>query len=440
MVNNHYPSRAGNFSRMVAPHCVASTLLLLAHFAPLISSPCVCAATQEAAQTPAADLEPPAAAQSGPALTPAQEAAEINASGRFLPPIIPEGGMLLRANATLARDDFLGVWTIVLQERINGASKRALILLPAGPMGDMIARHRRAVRDGSSAPLFEVSGKVLAFSRTNFFLPSFAAPITRVIEPTQQGALDAPGSRNAVEAKGRAVAAPKSAALATSGATGADPPSPIDPEVFAQQLEQKLMAQTPSVPANIDPDPAAVQATAGVEQPSRATDPNELPMPEIPMPAATPSSTEAAAISNGSAEGDQPFVLPIPRDPLTAATQRQGAPQSAELPPIGKEEELPSRVAPLLPPMRLHSRRGVVTRDAVTGAWRFVLASGSRDDGDHSIEILPCEQLKSLITMARSSALPVHVLLTGDVTVSDGRNYILPIRSKPIYGGRWIGP
>jgi hypothetical protein len=90
--------------------------------------------------------------------------------------------------------------------------------------------------------------------------------------------------------------------------------------------------------------------------------------------------------------------------------------------------------------MRLHSRRGVVTRDAVTGAWRFVLASGSRDDGDHSIEILPCEQLKSLITMARSSALPVHVLLTGDVTVSDGRNYILPIRSKPIYGGRWIGP
>ncbi len=439
-MKNHYPSRAGNFSWLVALHCVASLPVPLAHFAPLMSCSGVCAATQDASNTPAAELEPPAAAKSAPSLTPAQEAAEINASGRFLPPIIPEGGMLLRANATLARDDFLGVWTIVLEDRINGASKRALILLPAGPMGDMIARHRRAVRDGSSAPLFEVSGKVLAFSRTNFFLPSFAAPITRVIEPTQQGALNAPGSRNAGGTIGRAVAAPKSADLATSGATAADPAPSVDPEVFAQQLEQKLMAQTPSVPANIDPEPAAVQAAAGVEQPSRATDPNELPMPEIPMPAATQSTTEAAATSNGSADGDQPFVLPIPRDPKTAATQRQGVAQSAELPSIGLEEQMPGRVAPLLPPMRIHSRRGVVTRDPITGSWRFVLASGSRDDGDHSIEILPCEQLKSLITIARSSPLPVHVLLTGDVTVSDGRNYILPVRSKPIYGGRWIGP
>lgn len=393
------------------------------------------AATAPAAPTPANDLEPPAAAQSGPVITPAQEAAEIKASGRFLPPLIPEGGMLLRAIATLNRDEFLGVWTIVLQDRVNGASDRSLILLPAAPMSDMIARHRSAVRDGSSAPLFEVSGKVLAFARTNFFLPSFAAPVTRVIEPSQQTALEAPGSRRSVATAGQAVTPPST--------VGANPSSssPVDPEVFAQQLEQRLLAQTPVVPANIDPDPPAVQAAAGVEQPSRTQDPPELAMPEIPMPAIERTSGDSAtSVGEG---GERPFVLPIPHEPPTQVQQhqqQQGGSSSAAPRTGGDLGTTPRKVAPLLPPMRIHSRRGVVTRDAVTGAWRFVLASGSRDDGDHSIEILPCEQLKSLITSARSSSLPVHVLLTGDVTISDGRNYILPIRSKPIYGGRWIGP
>jgi len=440
VVGKRNRSGGGNLNIVLVAHFAASLLPLLASLGPLMSSSGAFAASQDAAKSSVTDLEPPAAAQSGPSITPAQEAAEIKASGRFLPPLIPEGGMLLRANATLNTDDFLGVWTIVLQDRVNGASDRSLILLPAGPMSDMIARHRRAVRDGSSAPLFEVSGKVLAFGRTNFFLPSFAAPVTRVIEPSQPSALDAPGSRNAIASMTRAVAAPTSAAPGSANAAGADPAPPVDPEVFAQQLEQKLMAQTPAVPANVDPDPAAVQAAAGAEQPSRATDPNELPMPEIPMPAVERSAAEAAATATASADSERPFVLPIPRDPPTVSAQQQGGTKSVALPSMGSAEQLPSRVAPLLPPMRIHSRRGVITRDAVTGTWRFVLASGSRDDGDHSIEILPCEELKSLITMARSSPMPVHVLLTGDVTVSDGRNYILPIRSKPIYGGRWIGP
>jgi len=439
-VGNRHPRHALILHHVWMACCAVSVFSAGAGAALLMSSSGAYATTQDAAKLPAADLEPPAASQSGPAITPAQEAAEIKASGRFLPPLIPEGGILLRANAVLNRDDFLGAWTIVLQDRVNGASNRSLILLPAGPMGDMIVRHRRAIRDGSSAPLFEVSGKVLAFGRTNFFLPSFAAPVTRVIEPSQQGALEAPGSRSALKSGGGAPAATTVATGVDAKTKGTDSASPIDPEVFAQQLEQKLMAQTPAVPANIDPEPVAVQAAAGVEQPSRATDPNELPMPEIPMPVANPSTAEGGGTGTTSADSEPPFVLPIPRDSPTVAAQQQGGAQSVPLPSIGPAENLPSRIAPLLPPMRIHSRRGVITRDPVTGTWRFVLASGSRDDGDHSIEILPCEQLKSLVTMARSSPTPVHVLLTGDVTVSDGRNYILPIRSKPIYGGRWIGP
>lgn len=409
----------------------AGFLPLCVLLASLLPSAKVCAAVQDAAKVAANELEPPAAAQAGPSITPAQEAAEIKASGRFLPPLIPEGGMLLRANASLNRDDLLGVWTIVLQDRVNGASGRSLILLPDGPMSDMIALHRRAVRDGSSPPLFEVSGKILSFARVNFFLPSFAAPVTRVIEPSQQSVLNAPGSRNALASPVQSVGA-----AVKASPVSADPAPPVDPEVFAQQLEQKLMAQTPAIPASVDPEPAAAQSPAGEQQPTRAIDPNDLPMPEIPMPAGESSPTAAAATDGG----ERPFVLPIPRDASTTTTQKSRVVEPAVLPTLGTADRVSPRVAPLLPPMRIHSRRGVVTRDAVTGTWRFVLASGSSDDGDHSIEILPCEQLKSLITAARSSPLPVHVLLTGDVTVSDGRNYILPIRSKPIYGGRWIGP
>lgn len=64
----------------------------------------------------ASKVEPPAAANSTLVITPAQEAAEILASGKFLAPLIPEGGFLVRASGTLGRDEFLvfghSNWTV----------------------------------------------------------------------------------------------------------------------------------------------------------------------------------------------------------------------------------------------------------------------------------------------------------------------------------------
>ena len=99
----------------------------------------------------------------------------------------------------------------------------------------------------------------------------------------------------------------------------------------------------------------------------------------------------------------------------------------------------PSAV-PLLPPMRVQSRRGTITRDPLTGTWRFIFASGQRDNGDIALEILPCGMLNQLIASARSSDGASHVMLTGDVTVFEGRNYLRPIRSQPLGAGKWIGP
>jgi hypothetical protein len=95
---------------------------------------------------------------------------------------------------------------------------------------------------------------------------------------------------------------------------------------------------------------------------------------------------------------------------------------------------------PLLPPMRVQSRRGTITRDPLTGTWRFIFASGQQDNGDIALELLPCVMLNQLIASARSRDGASHVMLTGDVTVFEGRNYLRPIRSKVLTAGKWIGP
>jgi len=94
----------------------------------------------------------------------------------------------------------------------------------------------------------------------------------------------------------------------------------------------------------------------------------------------------------------------------------------------------------VMPPMRIQSRRGTMTRDPVTGGWRFIFASGHRDDGDVALDLLPCAKLSELIASARSSSTPLSVMLTGDITVFEGRNYLRPVRSQVLGAGKWIGP
>lgn len=85
-------------------------------------------------------------------------------------------------------------------------------------------------------------------------------------------------------------------------------------------------------------------------------------------------------------------------------------------------------------------RRGTVTRDPVTGAWVFVLASGGVQEGDIAMELLPCSTLDRLISMTRSAPQTMSVVLTGEVTAFAGRNYLRPTRMRALREGRWIGP
>ena len=345
-------------------------------------------------------VESPAAANSTLVITPAQEAAEILASGKFLAPLIPEGGFLVRASGTLGRDEFFGVWTFELEGRVDGAADRSLILLPAEPLADMIQRHVSMTKDGTSAPMFEVSGQVLVFHKRNFLLPTFAVPVDRRVERPAAPKLLPPGSKGALElAQNRLVAATAATAgtgaTAETAATAVTETKIVDPEKFANDLERRLNERIAVVPSSADNAAPAIAAGPGTLQPSRTVAPaTDLTASVMPMIEARTTSLSSATLS----------------------------------------------AVPLLPPMRVQSRRGTITRDPLTGTWRFIFASGQRDNGDIALELLPCGMLNQLIATARSSDGASHVMLTGDVTVFEGRNYLRPIRSQPLGAGKWIGP
>lgn len=351
------------------------------------------------------DVEPPAAARSGPAITPAQEAAEIRASGVFLAPVIPEGGFLTRATGSLCRDEFLGVWMFELTDRIDGASNRKMILLPAESLADMIALHLAAVKDGSSAPMFQLSGQVLVFRGRNFLLPTFVTPVNRIVTPFSPAFLLAPGSTAAVEKSAQFVAQAHDTTAASApsarapSAVAAKPVAQssteiaVNPETFAQDLETRLNARIAVVPSSADASPVAEGAPAGFEQPS-------------------------LAVASAGAESATPTPV------IEARTQAVAMDAGS----------------PVMPPMKIQSRRGTMTRDPVTGGWRFIFASGQRDDGDLALDLLPCAKLSELIIAARSSSQPLAVMLSGDITVFEGRNYLRPVRSQVLGAGKWIGP
>ena len=320
---------------------------------------------------------PDAPAQSEPLIdsrsssaTPAEEAAEVRASGRFLAPLIPEGGQLIRARGKLGRDDFLGVWTYELSDRVAGASNRSIILLPSMTLGDMVAARAPTASGGVESSVFELSGAILAFKGTNYIIPAFANPLSGAGEYVQQETLRAPGAAPLTPVVPEVPAVAPVVSVVTAEET---PSAPVDPESFAAELERRLDTAVPTVPASAVPAAAAPVALSP-----------DLVSPEI---AAAPPQTTSA----------------------------------------------------VLPPMKIQSKRGTLTRDPLTGTWRFVFASGHRDEGDIAMDLLPCTVLARLIPQARAASQP-HILLTGDIEVYEGRNYLRPIRYQILTAGKHITP
>ena len=388
-------------------------------------------------------IEPAAAAQSGRWLGPSaiQEAAEIRASGLFLPPVIPEGGFLMRAVGTLERRADLGVWAIRLRDRVNGAPNRLITLVPCQGLSDMIDAADAAVRVGETA-IFEVTGRIMAWRGANFLLVSFAVPVTTLEAPrSDMGPLVPPGASQPTAPAPAQPKPPASQAAVTPPAVpataAATPPSvPADPENVATALERALDSRVTTVAKSPDAQPAAPLAEPGSVQPSRAAQ-------------AVGSELSSAIRDPSASEPLGPDGLPLPGAPVDVAPsgahiagdgiEASGASLQPR-DPIGSVLPSTSASARAMPPQRMLDRRGTVTRDPVTGAWIFVLASGGLHEGDHAMELLPCAALDKLISMTRSAPQTMSVVLTGEVTLFEGRNYLRPVRMRALREGRWIGP
>jgi hypothetical protein len=388
-------------------------------------------------------IEPAAAAQSGRSLGPSavQEAAEIRASGLFLPPVIPEGGFLMRAVGTLERRADLSVWAIRLRDRVNGAPNRLITLLPCQALTDMIQAARASEQSGETS-IFEVTGRIMAWRGMNFLLVTFSVPVTSLDVPrTDAGTLVPPGASQA-PAQATLASASQAPRRATSAESGPAPETSVatpaaDPENVGTSLERALDSRVTTIARSADAQPAAPAAEPGSMQPSRAAAPIGG---ELSSAIREPSASEPLG----------PDGLPLPRagDDAKAGEENPSggnvamAGDSANEPddPIGTVLPSAPASARLMPPQRMLDRRGTVTRDPVTGTWVFVLASGGLNEGDHAMELMPCTALDQLIAMTRAAPETMSVVLSGEVTVFNGRNYLRPVRMRALREGRWIGP
>jgi hypothetical protein len=87
----------------------------------------------------------------------------------------------------------------------------------------------------------------------------------------------------------------------------------------------------------------------------------------------------------------------------------------------------------------VQDRLGMVTRDPVTGAWRFVFESSRGAVGEREATLLPGQVLDRLERSARGQHGPFEVVLSGSITRYKGRAYLLPSGFKPLRAGKALG-
>ncbi len=100
----------------------------------------------------------------------------------------------------------------------------------------------------------------------------------------------------------------------------------------------------------------------------------------------------------------------------------------------------PAETASLRAGTRFVQRRGQVVRDPGSGIWRFVLEGDGRKGDAVSLDLLPCLELERLVRRTRQAGVGRPVLLSGVVTIFQGRNYLLPTAVQQPMEGRSIGP
>lgn len=374
------------------------------------------AAPENAAEVgPAAPEQSTVAAdQSGTASPDPDTESESNEGARF--PLLREGSYLLRAPSTLHFEPKSGTWIVTLRDDLETERDREVTALPCEALEDMISH----IRGRTEVQWFEVTALVLTYRNRNFLLPMVAIPLSGEPERQSRAAMLPPGAIVRGPAMvpgpnqlnplmpGAAVVRPRgtppgyAAPIANAGPVGPRPSAVVReaPPVAAVDTATKtppgaVDTAVTTPPASIDPEQFAADVERALEERIRV-----VPRSSDIGPAPSPFVRDRSV--RGLSEGAAPITLP------TSA--------------------------------RIQDRRGVVTRDPVSGTWRFVFHGERHDLGERGIELLPSAVLERMERFVRQTETPPVLLVSGQLTRFEGRNFLLPSSFRTIASGRWIFP
>ena len=304
------------------------------------------------------------------------------------PPPLSEGVVLTRVQGTLVPGKGDSGWAFRLRDTFEGEADRELELLPSVAVEDMVRRFESLPAGGEAR--FEVTGTVTLYHGRNALLPMMSLPMGEFGPRAARPVLRPPG---AVRAAPEAPVAPEPEmpALASAGdersafgirwvpllpeSRRKSAPPPSGGEVQADEIERRLIARVGEAPRSLDKDDAAV-------------------------------SRERQA---AEAAGPHGSIDPLRQRPWLDSDRT------------------------------VQDRLGVVTRDPLTGGWRFVFESSRGELGEREATLLPGQVLERLEHAARSQVGPLTVVLSGTVTRFEGRAYLLPSSFSALRTGKALG-
>jgi hypothetical protein len=301
-------------------------------------------------------------------------------------PLLEDGSFLTRVQGTLEAPVSGRGWAFRLHDTLEGQSGRLIDLLPSSTLEDMKRRYE-SLPQGTKVN-FEMSARVTTYRGRNAALPVFATTIAELSAPTGSTVLRPPGAA----------------------------------------------AAEPVVPNESD------EAWANAPRPEDSTE--AFGIRWVPLLPQARAAREQSLVKAGPVQADD-----VERDLLDRIGEVQ---RSSDLAPENRETESrqlaiqlgggsidPLSQRPWLEPARLvQDRHGIVTRDPITGQWRFVFESSRGDIGEREATLLPCAALERLERQARSSQEPLSVVMSGQVTRYEGRAYLLPTVVSPVRTGR----
>lgn len=316
--------------------------------------------------------------------------AQVAATAAVRAPLLQDGAFLTRVQGTLEPGEGAIAWRFRLRDAFEGEPDRVITLLPSITLEDMIRRHN-SLRAGESAR-FELTARVTTYHGANAALPLFATPVSAFTSRAARPVLRPPGA-----------------------AEGAGP----------------VILQDPGIDENVPLAQASVR-----DQPFGSRWVPLLPQARAARDVAVSSGGDVRADDVEQrlldAVGDVQRSSDAPLETVHAEASERAVLGAGSADPLSGRPWLDSHQS-------LHDRHGVVTRDPVTGQWRFVFESSRGQLGEREATLLPCALLERLERQARSTVGPLTVVISGDVTRFHDRAYLLPRSFAVPKVGRTLG-